>query len=68
MSLAFGGAFQLSSQPDNEQSSVFKRAKLENGQNVVFGEQKQKRAVLGTITNNVRVQPSRAAKQVWFAL
>lgn len=62
MSLAFGGAFQLASQPDNKDSSAFKRAKLENGQNVVFGE--QKRAVLGTITNNVRVQPSRAAKQV----
>ena len=65
MSLAFGGAFQLTTQQENDDNNVFKRPKLENGQNVVFGQPGgQKRAVLGTITNNVRVQPSRAAKQV----
>ncbi|KXJ28471.1 G2/mitotic-specific cyclin-A [Exaiptasia diaphana] len=63
MSFAFGGAYQLSNNSNQEiqVNNAFKKARLEDGQVKV-----QKRAALGTITNNVqlRVQPHRAAKAV----
>lgn len=61
MSFAFGGAYQVSNNSNQEiqVNNAFKKARLEDGQVKV-----QKRAALGTITNNVqlRVQPHRAAK------
>lgn len=62
MSLAFritNNNFQ-----DNQESNALKKAKMEDGQ-ARATQQGQKRAALGTITNNaaLRVQPFRAAKQ-----
>lgn len=66
MSFAFGGAYQLTNNSNQEIQidNTFKKARLEDGQVKVT-----KRAALGTITNNVqvRVQPHRAAK-VWTTL
>lgn len=62
MSLAFritNNNFQ-----DNQESNALKKAKMEDGQ-ARATQQGQKRAALGTITNNagLRIQPFRAAKQ-----
>lgn len=62
MSLAFritNNNFQ-----DNSESNALKKAKMEDGQ-ARATQQGQKRAALGTITNNagLRIQPFRAAKQ-----
>ena len=48
---------------DNAESNALKKAKMEDGQ--ARATQGQKRAALGTITNNaaLRIQPFRAAKQ-----
>lgn len=66
MSFAFGGAYQVSNNLNQEiqVNNAFKKARLEDGQVKV-----QKRAALGTITNNVqRVQPHRAAKVCSFQI
>lgn len=49
---------------DNADSNALKKAKMEDGQ-ARATQQGQKRAALGTITNNagLRIQPFRAAKQ-----
>ena len=49
---------------DNAESTALKKAKMEDGQ-ARATQQGQKRAALGTITNNagLRIQPFRAAKQ-----
>ena len=49
---------------DNTESNALKKAKMEDGQ-ARATQQGQKRAALGTITNNagLRIQPFRAAKQ-----
>lgn len=48
---------------NNQESNVLKKAKMEDGQ-ARATQQGQKRAALGTITNNAsRIQPFRAAKQ-----
>ena len=65
MSLSIGETFRITNNvQDNEDSNVLKRAKMEDGK-ARATQQGQKRAALGTITNNagVRIQPFRAAKQ-----
>jgi len=61
MSLAFRITNNLQ---DNTESNTLKKAKMEDGQ-ARATQQGQKRAALGTITNNagLRIQPFRAAKQ-----
>lgn len=61
MSLAFRITNNLQ---DNAESNTLKKAKMEDGQ-ARATQQGQKRAALGTITNNagLRIQPFRAAKQ-----
>ena len=58
-------AFRISNNfQDNAESNALKKAKMEDGQ-ARATQQGQKRAALGTITNNagLRIQPFRAAKQ-----
>ena len=64
MSLSFGGAVQITNNLQEQESNVLKKAKMDDGQPRTT-QQGQKRAALGTITNNVgvRIQPFRAAKQ-----
>lgn len=65
MSLAIGENFRITNNfPENEERSVLKKAKMEDGR--ARTTQGQNRTALGTITNNaaVRIQPPRAAKQV----
>lgn len=66
MSLSLGENFRITNnfQESNQESNVMKKAKMEDGQ-ARATLQGQKRAALGTITNNagVRIQPFRAAKQ-----
>ncbi|XP_068701086.1 G2/mitotic-specific cyclin-A-like isoform X1 [Montipora foliosa] len=65
MSLSFDENFPLNNNfQDNQASNALKKAKMEDGQ-ARATQQVQKRAALGTITNNpgVRIQPFRAAKQ-----
>ena len=61
MSLAFRTTNNFQ---DNAESNALKKAKMEDGQ-ARATQQGQKRAALGTITNNagLRIQPFRAAKQ-----
>ncbi|KAJ7372008.1 Cyclin-A2 [Desmophyllum pertusum] len=65
MSLSLGEAFRITNNfQDNHESNALKKAKMEDGQ-ARATQQGQKRAALGTITNNagLRIQPFRAAKQ-----
>lgn len=65
MSLSLGENFHITNNfQDNQGSNALKKAKMEDGQ-ARATQQGQKRAALGTITNNpgVRIQPFRAAKQ-----
>lgn len=66
MSLSLGENFRITNnfQESNQESNVMKKARMEDGQ-ARATQQGQKRAALGTITNNagVRIQPFRAAKQ-----
>ncbi|KAK2563061.1 G2/mitotic-specific cyclin-A [Acropora cervicornis] len=65
MSLSLAENFHITNNfQDNQGSNALKKAKMEDGQ-ARATQQGQKRAALGTITNNpgVRIQPFRAAKQ-----
>ena len=65
MSLSLGENFRITNNfQDNHESIALKKAKMEDGQ-ARTTQQGQKRAALGTITNNaaLRIQPFRAAKQ-----
>ena len=66
MSVVHGSSFQRVSNAENEQFQGGKKTKRDALTNKGSNALVPKRTVLGTITNQIRVQPSRVAKVSFF--